>query len=158
MTGPYTTNDAHVLVLDYVPPYDWPAIRGFFATRAIPGVEWCDDTAYHRTIVLAGLPGLLRVRHDAPRRALVAEVWTARVGSLLPVAERIRTMFDLHATPSAVHAVLGADPPLRTLVAAAPGLRVPGCWDPFELAVRAILGQQVTVAAARTLAMRLVER
>lgn len=158
MTGPHTADDEHPFILDYLPPYDWPAIRGFFATRAIPGVEWCDDTAYHRTIVLAGLPGLLRVRHDARRCALVAQVRTARVGSLRPVAERIRSMFDLHATPSTVHAVLGADPHLRVLVEAAPGLRVPGSWDPFELAVRAILGQQVTVAAARTLATRLVER
>lgn len=143
------------LTLGYVPPYDWHALLGYLRARAIPGVEEIDGNGYARTFELGIRKGVLRVS-DSPRHsALRAEVWIDGVVSLLPVAERLRAIFDLDAEPSSIREGLSLDPGMAPLVDAAPGLRVPGCWDPFELIVRGILGQQVTVAAGRTFASRL---
>lgn len=148
---------AIALTLGYVPPYDWHAMLGFLRARAIAGVEEIDGDRYARTFELGGQKGILCVSDSARHDALRAEVWIDGVVSLLPVAERLRSMFDLDAEPSSVRDVLGLDPGLAPLVDAAPGLRVPGCWDPFELLVRGILGQQITVAAGRTFASRLTQ-
>ena len=146
------------LVLAYVPPYDWDGQLRFLRQRAIPGVECCAGGRYARTFALEGRPGVLRVANDARRHGLRVEVWIDGLVSLLPVVAGLRALFDLNAEPAAIGGTLGADGRLAPLVAAAPGLRVPGCWDPFELLVRAVLGQQITVSGARTLASRLVER
>jgi len=142
------------LRLPYRPPYDWPAQLAFLAARAIPGVERVEGDSYARSLTLDGAQGAIRVR-PAEGDALLAEIRLPRLTALPAVIARIRRVFDLAADPVAIAAHLSRDPRLAPLVAARPGLRVPGAWDGFELGVRAILGQQITVAAARNLAGRL---
>lgn len=144
------------LTLSYAAPYDWPAMIGFLAARAIPGIEVVEPHRYRRTIELDGCPGMVEVVPVTGRDALAATIRFASVRALPAIVERIRRVFDLAADVGTITAQLAEDPRLRSLVAARPGLRVPGAWDGFELAVRAILGQQITVAAARRLAGRLV--
>jgi AraC family transcriptional regulator of adaptative response / DNA-3-methyladenine glycosylase II len=147
--------DAGVTVrLAYRAPYDWAAMIGFLAARAIPGVEAASPERYARTIEVEGARGLVVVR-PAKGDALEAEIRIPRLQALPAVIARIRRVFDLAADPALIGAQLSQDPALAPLVAARPGLRAPGAWDGFELAVRAILGQQITVAAARNLAARL---
>ena len=145
------------LRLPYRPPYDWDALLSFLAVRAIPGVESVTGNAYARTVHLEGASGALFVR---PGTGPFLEV-TARfpkLASLPAIIARVRRVFDLAADPNVIGAHLSEDPTLAPLVAARPGLRVPGAWDGFELGIRAILGQQITVAAARGLAAKLVAR
>jgi AraC family transcriptional regulator, regulatory protein of adaptative response / DNA-3-methyladenine glycosylase II len=149
---------AITLALPHTAPYDWPGLLGFLAARAIPGVEQVEDGAYRRTIALAGATGTVEVRRDPRGARLLATLRLSRLGALAPAVDRLRRLLDLDADAAAIDAHLAADPLLAPLVRARPGARVPGAWDPFELAVRAILGQQVSVAAARTLAGRLAAR
>ena len=144
------------LLLPYRPPYDWDALIGFLAMRAIPGIEVVSSRRYARTIGLGGQCGILAVE-PAPGDRLKATIHFPRLEALPTIIARIRSVFDLAADPAAIAAHLGADPVLAPMVAARPGLRVPGAWDGFELAVRAILGQQITVVAATRLAGRIVE-
>ena len=160
---------SHTTTLDlvYTPPFDWDWLCAYLSARAIPGVESVEGGRYARTIRLGTRIGLLSVAPAAgdvlaaavrlpaedpcegePRRAAASAE-----GAL---AARIAGIFDLGADPAGIAAALSADPFMAGLVAARPGLRVPGAWDGFELAVRAILGQQVSVAAATRLAGRLV--
>ncbi|MBV9947242.1 MAG: helix-turn-helix domain-containing protein [Myxococcales bacterium] len=148
---------AITLSLSYVPPYDWPAMLRFFAARAIPGVERVDGEGYLRTIVLDGAHGTIAVAPSGSKpNALTATIRFPVVAALPGIVARVRRLFDLDADVRVIHAALERDPLLARLIERRPGLRVPGAWDPFELAVRAILGQQITVAAARGLAARLV--
>lgn len=147
-----------VLRLDYRPPLDWGQLLGFLRGRAIPGVEHVGDAEYRRTVRLGGKTGWLVVRQDAKRPALRAEVSLSLAGVLMPVAARLRALFDLDARPEVIAECLGRDALLGKCVELHPGLRVLGAFDPFEMTVRAILGQQVSVRAATTLAGRLVER
>lgn len=143
------------LRLAYRPPLDWPALLSFYAGRALPGVEWVGEGAYRRSIRVGGRQGWFAVRQAAGH----ALELTARLPDTRLLAElvaRVRRMFDLDADPMAIGDVLGRDPLLRPIFVDDPGLRIPGAWDPFEIAVRAILGQQISVAAARTLASRIV--
>jgi AraC family transcriptional regulator of adaptative response / DNA-3-methyladenine glycosylase II len=146
-----------VLRLDYRPPLDWQSLLDFLAARAIPGVESVDGGAYRRTIRIEGQKGFVVVRPDPTRNALRAEVSLSLASVLLPVKARLRTLFDLDAHPVAVAAHLERDRRLRPLVMRHPGLRLPGAFDGFEVAVRAILGQQVSVKGASTLGGRLAE-
>jgi len=141
--------------LPYKPPYDWPAMIGFLAARAISGVERVEAGAYARTLAAGGASGVVIVRPRPHDDALEAEIHLPRLAALPAVIARIRRVFDLSADPTLIGAHLSQDPALAPLVAARPGLRAPGAWDGFELAVRALLGQQITVAAARELAARL---
>jgi AraC family transcriptional regulator, regulatory protein of adaptative response / DNA-3-methyladenine glycosylase II len=142
--------------LAYRPPYDWDALLSFLAARAIPGVEEVADGVYRRTVRLPGGPGTLEVRRAGRAHALrVTLHGTTAAAGLLPCVGRLRNLFDLTADPAAIATHLSGDPRLRRMVRAHPGLRVPGAWDGFELAVRAVLGQQVSVRAATTLAGRL---
>jgi AraC family transcriptional regulator, regulatory protein of adaptative response / DNA-3-methyladenine glycosylase II len=148
--------------LDYRPPYAWHHLLGFLAARAIPGVESVRDGVYRRVVRIAGgkpVVGTISVQPHASKNALVLSVSPALVHKeagpvLMPLVARVRRMFDLDARPDAIARVLGRDPLLAKLVAAQPGLRLPGAIDGFEAAVRAMLGQQVSVAAATTLAGR----
>ncbi|HEY3948383.1 AlkA N-terminal domain-containing protein [Phenylobacterium sp.] len=142
--------------LPYKPPYDWAAIIGFLAARAIPGVETVTPKRYARTLAIDGDVGVVTVSPGAGH-FLVAEIRFPRVQALPAAIARIRRVFDLTADPGLIGAHLSQDPALAPLVAARPGLRAPGAWDGFELAVRAILGQQITVTAARGLAAKLTE-
>jgi AraC family transcriptional regulator of adaptative response / DNA-3-methyladenine glycosylase II len=146
---------AITLSLAYRPPYDWDAIIAFLAARAIPGVEVVERGVYSRTIGLAGARGTLSVRPDTKNRLKVT-VRFPRPSALPAIIARVRRVFDLAADPAAIAEDLSKDAVLAPLVAARPGLRVPGACDGFELAVRAILGQQITVVAARGLAGRIV--
>jgi AraC family transcriptional regulator of adaptative response / DNA-3-methyladenine glycosylase II len=149
--------DAGVTVrLAYRAPYDWPAMIGFLSARAIEGVEAVSMDRYARTLEVEGARGLVIVR-PAKGDALEAEIRFPKLQALPAVIARIRRVFDLAADPELIGAHLSQDPALAPLVAARRGLRAPGAWDGFELAVRAILGQQITVAAARKLAGRLAE-
>jgi AraC family transcriptional regulator of adaptative response / DNA-3-methyladenine glycosylase II len=145
------------LLLRYRPPYDWPAMLRFLSVRAIPGVESVEDGVYRRTIGLDGLQGTVAVR-PTDADALRATVCFPKVSTLPKIIGRLRRVFDLAADPDAIAVQLAKDPALEPLVAARPGLRVPGAWDGFELAVRAVLGQQITVPAAIRLAGKLAAR
>ena len=143
------------LQLAYRPPFDWEALREFLGARLVRDVEWVTSDSYLRTVPLGGYTGWVRVSHAPVRRALLVE-FTHTLSAVLPqLLERLRHLFDLSARPDLISAHLRKDPRLRGSVARHPGLRVPGAFDPFEMAVRAVLGQQVTVKAATTLAGRL---
>jgi AraC family transcriptional regulator of adaptative response / DNA-3-methyladenine glycosylase II len=137
------------LKLGYRAPYDWASLCGFLATRAIPGLETCAG-GYERTVRLGDVKGILAVSADQ-QGALTARLTLDGTAPLLAVVAKIRTLFDLDADTAGIEAHLATDRRLAPLVARAPGLRIPGAWDVFELAVRAVIGQQVTVAGARTL-------
>lgn len=138
------------------PPFDATALFSFLEERALPGVEIVRGHAYSRTIESLGSPGVLTVSKSADENFLVLSLNLPPGPDLLEIVGRAGRVFDVDADPLAIAEVLGRDPLLAPLVAARPGLRVPGAWDPFELSVRAILGQQVSVRGARTLAGRLV--
>ncbi|HUN49425.1 MAG TPA: AlkA N-terminal domain-containing protein [Stellaceae bacterium] len=142
--------------LRYRPPYDWPAMLSFLRARAIEGVERVEGGRYRRTIHQDGLMGTVEVSHLPERQCLAATIRVPSVRVLAAVVARIRRVFDLDADVAVIGAHLAQDPLLAPLIAERPGLRAPGGWDGFELAVRAVLGQQVSVAAARRLAGKLV--
>ena len=142
----------YVLRLPYGPPYDWDSILAFLAARAIPGVEEVASGAYRRSFALEGRHGIVEVRQDSKAQGLEVRVRYPEPTVLLWVANRVRAMFDLAGEPATIAEHFRRDPLLRRLVQRYPGLRIPGAWDSFELAIRAILGQQVTVAAASTMA------
>ena len=145
------------LRLPFRGPLDWPALLAYFAARAIPGVERVAGDTYRRTITVDGDPGVLELLPGGPDH-LVLRAHLPHWEGLIHIAERARRIAGLDADATAATAHLAADPVLGPLVAARPGLRVPGTWDPYETGVRAVLGQQVSVAGATTLAGRLVER
>lgn len=140
------------LKLSYVPPYDWEAMVAFLAARAIAGVELVEPGRYRRTIGFDGVCGTVEVRPATDRDALAVTIRHPDVRALPAIVARVRRVFDLAADVGVINSHLASDAHLAGLVGARPGLRVPGAWDGFELAVRAVLGQQVTVAAARRLA------
>jgi AraC family transcriptional regulator of adaptative response / DNA-3-methyladenine glycosylase II len=142
--------------LRYAPPFDWDSIVEFLAARAIPGVEVVEPDRYRRTIDLDGRHGTIEVSRARKPDALTATVRFPDREALASIIGRIRRVFDLDADVGLIGSSLAADPLLRPLVRARPGLRVPGAWDSFELAVRAMLGQQITVSGARQLIGRLV--
>lgn len=144
-----------VLLLRYHPPYDWDAMVAFLRQRAIAGIESVTARRYARTVQLDDLMGTVAVE-PADGNALRATVRFPKLAALPAIIARLRRVFDLGADPLAIAAHLARDPTLAPLVKARPGLRVPGAWDGFELAMRAVLGQQITVAAAARLAGRMV--
>lgn len=144
------------LRLPFRPPFAATALVGFLARRAVPGVEDVTDTGYRRVLDLPHGPGVVELTPGADHVRCVLRLADAR--DLAAAVQRCRRLFDLDADPVAVDRVLAQDPLLAPLVAAVPGLRSPGHVDGAELAVRAVLGQQVTVAGARTIAGRLAAR
>jgi AraC family transcriptional regulator of adaptative response / DNA-3-methyladenine glycosylase II len=140
------------LTLPLRSPMDWDALLDFLRARSLEGVEAVGE-AYRRTVTVDGAHGVIAVERDGERRlALSVPVGASR--SLQGLVERARRVFDLGADPLTVGAHLARDPALAPLVRARPGVRVPGAWEPFEAAVRAIVGQQVSLAAARTVGAR----
>jgi AraC family transcriptional regulator of adaptative response / DNA-3-methyladenine glycosylase II len=144
------------VALRYRAPYDFDSLLAHLAARAIDGVERVERGRYLRTVAVEGGCGIVEIAHHPAKRSLVATVRVDDVRALPRVIARIRRMFDLTADVAAIEAHLARDPRLAPLVAARPGLRVPGGWDGFEVAVRAILGQQISVEAARKRLSRLV--
>jgi AraC family transcriptional regulator of adaptative response / DNA-3-methyladenine glycosylase II len=145
------------LLLRYRPPYDWEAMLQFLRIRAIAGIEEVTDRTYARSVQLDGGQGMVLVE-PADGAALRATIRLPALSALPKIIARLRRVFDLAADTDAIAAHLAQDPALAPLVKARPGLRVPGAWDGFELAVRAVLGQQITVVGAARIAARLVER
>jgi AraC family transcriptional regulator of adaptative response / DNA-3-methyladenine glycosylase II len=144
------------LRLRYRPPYDWPSMLAFLEARAIPGVEIVQDQVYRRTVEIKGCTGTVEVSHLPQRDNLGVTIRFPNVQCLPEIVARVRRLFDLGADIDTIDAHLGLDSLLAPLVTARPGLRAPGGWDGFELAVRAVLGQQISVVAARRLAGQLV--
>lgn len=141
--------------LAYRPPYDWAAMLSFFEKRAIPGVEAVVGDAYRRILRLKrkdepDITGWLQVRHAATKHSLEVTLSPAFAPVIAGALAHVKRVFDLHADPTEIYRVLGP------LAKDGRGIRLPGAFDGFELAVRAVLGQQVTVKAARTLATRFV--
>jgi len=145
-----------VLRLAYRPPYDWDHVRAFLAARTVAGVERVDDRGYARTVRCEGGQALIRVAPLRGEDALELRVAGAPPAALLQLSTVARRAFDLAADPQRIGVELASDALVAPLVRTRPGLRIPGAWDPFECAVRAVLGQQVSVAAGRTFATRLV--
>ena len=139
--------------LPYRMPFDWRALLMFFSARATPGVEWVDGDRYLRTVTIDGQAGAIEIRRDAAGIALTLH----GIGTpgIFPVVQRCREMFDLDAPMQDIANVLSRDAVLGQLLNKTRGVRVPGAWDGFELTVRAILGQQVSVKAATTIAGRI---
>jgi AraC family transcriptional regulator of adaptative response / DNA-3-methyladenine glycosylase II len=158
-----SATDAHVRVdggdtltlqLAYRPPFDWSALLAFLRVRALAGVEMVSDDAYLRTVQLGAFHGWIRVCQRAERNTLVVELARELVPALPALLGRLRALFDLSARPDVIAGRLGGDDLLVDAVARHPGTRVPGAFDGFELAARAVLGQQISVTAATTLAGR----
>jgi AraC family transcriptional regulator of adaptative response / DNA-3-methyladenine glycosylase II len=145
----------YLFKLHFRPPYHWEGMLSFLMARATPGVEVVEDGKYRRTISLNGRDGYFEVSFDEGRDALMVRIEFGDPHSLFFIIERIRKMFDLGADWAAIVKSLRSDPTLASSVEADPGLRVPGCWNGFELAVRAILGQQITVKGATAMAGRM---
>ena len=141
------------LKLPYAPPYDWAAMLHYLQARAIEGVEQVDGAIYRRSVDV----GIVEVRPGSDGY-LLATIELTDVAGVASVVARLRRLLDLDCDVRIVGDHLSRDPRLASSVAARPGLRVPGAWDGFETAVRAILGQQITVSAARQLAGKMAER
>jgi AraC family transcriptional regulator of adaptative response / DNA-3-methyladenine glycosylase II len=150
---PPAERDRYRFRLSFRPPYDWPAMLGFLAARATPGVEGVERGVYRRTIAINGARGSFAVAPAGPH-ALELQVSFPDPRALLSIVERVRRQFDLAADPQVIAAHLAVDPMLQRPLDRHAGIRVPGAWDGFELAVRAVLGQQVSVAGATTIAGR----
>lgn len=146
------------LNLPYRPPYDWDYMLGFFSHRGIRHIERVNDGAYFRSLRINGKPAMIRVNHLQGASALEVTLLGGDSRGLMTVVESCRRVFDLGADPLSINNQLGGDRLLTQSVTKTPGLRLPGTWDRFETLVRGILGQQVSVQAATTLATRVVER
>lgn len=144
--------------LPFTPPLDWPRLLRFFAGRATAGIETVENGCYRRAIEWAGADGMLTVSPHPDRAALIARVEGPASVHIDAMAGRLTRMFDLNADPRAISAVFATDSWMGDLRRRAPGLRVPGAWSAFELVVRTIVGQQVSVKAATTIMGRLVTR
>lgn len=141
--------------LAYQPPYDWASMLEFLSARAITGLETVVAGVYRRSISVAGRHGWVSVEPGAGDW-LEVTVDFPEPAAMPEIERRLRRMFDLDAVPEVINAQLAQDPLMAQLVAARPGLRLPGTWDGLELAIRAVLGQQITVVAAIRLAGKLV--
>jgi AraC family transcriptional regulator, regulatory protein of adaptative response / DNA-3-methyladenine glycosylase II len=138
--------------LSYRPPFCWDSILRYFRRRFYRGAEFVNGTQYFRTVQIGRSKGWISVENDPENLALKVEVAPDLLSVLLPLIARLRRLFDLDASPDPITTALGS------LALGNPGLRVPGAFDGFEVAMRAVLGQQISVAAATTIAGRVVER
>jgi AraC family transcriptional regulator of adaptative response / DNA-3-methyladenine glycosylase II len=155
-TAPNPANE-YLFRLRFRPPYQPKRMLAFIAARATPGVEVVEDGTYRRSIAVGQSHGWLEASFDLDAHTLLLRVGFPDPRYLFHIVERVRMMFDLNADWLAIASILQEDPELGPRIAVAPGLRVPGCWSGFELATRAVLGQQITVKAATTLAGRIVK-
>ena len=151
--GPGTT-----ILLGFRRPFYWDRVLGFLKKRAIPGVEAVSSNAYMRTVRLNGAKGWVRAERLKGKDQLEIRLWFADKQNLLPVIRRIREMFDLDAVPEVFAGDLRRDPLLKKLMSGKHLNRIPGCWDVFELCLRAVVGQQITLKAAQTILGRIAGR
>ncbi|MCB1319961.1 MAG: DNA-3-methyladenine glycosylase 2 [Leptospiraceae bacterium] len=146
--GQKTNTDRIHFDLTYRPPYDWDSLLAFFQSRAIPGIEAIRQNAYHRTVGLRDCKGTITVTHEPHQNCLRVYIDQTLLPVLTLIINRLQRQFDLRCDPDAIQIQLG------TLAEPRPGLRLPGAFDGFEVATRAILGQLISVKAANTLAAR----
>ena len=145
-----------VFRIRYRAPYDWDSILEFLRARAIPCIETVEKDVYRRTVEIGGQSGFIEVKHLPRKDSLCVTIHFPVVQALQEIVNRVRRLFDLGADIETIDEHLSLDKQLGPWVAKRPGLRAPGGWDGFELAVRAVLGQQISVQAARQLAGKLV--
>jgi AraC family transcriptional regulator of adaptative response / DNA-3-methyladenine glycosylase II len=150
--------DEVFLKLAFRPPYDWAQVRDFLSARAIPGIERVDARGYARSVMCDDGFATVCVQPLPHEDSLQLSVRGGVPAALFQISMAARRAFDLGADPALIALAFKSDPLLAPLVRRRPGLRIPGTWDPFECAVRAVIGQGITVAAARTLGTRLVLR
>ncbi len=157
-TGRSARREAGAVALDLAVrrPFDAGAMFAFLASRAVPGIELWDGVVYHRTLGLPRGQGVAEVWAAGDRPVVRARVRLEDWRDIGPAVRRLRRLFDLDADPIAVDGLLGEDAVLAPVVAASPGRRAPGAVDPFEIAVRGVIGQQISVAGARTVTGRVV--
>jgi AraC family transcriptional regulator of adaptative response / DNA-3-methyladenine glycosylase II len=154
---PHDPRAGIVVHLPYRPPFDWSSLVQFFKSRATPGVESVDDETYRRTVEIGGVAGAIEVWHEPSQSRLSMRVFLPGCDRLMQVVQRTRRLFDLGADALHIGSYLGRDPRLAEMVLQRPGLRVPGSWDGFELAVLAILGQNLASPALAPSVARLVK-
>ncbi len=152
------SNGWYVFKLPYRPPYNWEYLLKFLKVRATPGVEKVEDGKYIRSIGTRKYPGIIQVSCDQANHQLICQIQTSKPEELFLVIEKIKRIFDLGADPQIILNTLKKDKKLWPLVKKNQGLRVPGCWDGFEIAVRAIVGQQISVVGATTVMGKIVEK
>ncbi len=152
------TDTALVLRLPYRPPLAWDDMFAFLSSHAIAGIETFEEGVYSRTFEANGVPGFLSVRPKPEASLLELSLHGAVGTSLLDIVEKVRFLFDLEADPLTISTHLSQDLPLKKLIELTPGLRVPGGWDGYEVAIRAIMGQQVSIRGACTSLGRIVVR
>ena len=157
LRGEKSSAGGNIFYLSYRPPYDWEAFLEFLRGRAIGGVECIEGDTYWRTFDLAGESGWLKVSHEPKFSRLVLETSTNDFPAL-KLVDRIKKMFDIYADPLFIQESLSKSRYLKKIVHDNEGLRIPGAWDGFEVAVRAVLGQLISVVAASTICSRIVER
>ena len=146
------------VILPYTPPYNWAAMSQFLAARATPGVERVDASGYCRSISVNGFTGSIAVAPMSGTSALTVDVAIPDRALIPRIVENVARMFDVDHDPAEVTKVLATSKLLKRACEAHAGIRLPGAWDPFELAVRAILGQQISVRAATTMAGRVAAK
>ncbi len=146
---------SHRVVLDFEPPYEWDTLIAFLAARATPGVEIVEPHRYRRAVSVGEAAGTIDVSVIEGRSALALDVRLDDPAAISHVVHRVREMFDVELRPSVLARHFAGDSLLAPRLGTRPGIRLPRAWDPFELAVRAVLGQQVSVRAATTLASRI---
>jgi AraC family transcriptional regulator, regulatory protein of adaptative response / DNA-3-methyladenine glycosylase II len=149
--------ETSTLQLAYRPPYDWSGVLAFLKARELKGIEWLGDDFYARTVQLAACKGWIKVIQAKKKNALLLEFTHSLIPVLPALLGRVRDLFDLNARPDIISKQLSKDRRLAALVKRTPGMRVPGAFNGFELGLRAIIGQQVTVKSATTIACRFVE-
>lgn len=156
------SSDTLNLRLAYRPPYDWRTMLDYLAMRAIPGVEAVDashhPSSYVRSVRIGAMKGWLRVTRLPAKHLLQLEMTQTLSPVLMQLVSRVRKQFDLDANPAMIETHLQSDPVLAKSMLGRQGVRITGAFDVFEIAIRAVLGQQISVAGATTLSGRLVQR
>jgi AraC family transcriptional regulator of adaptative response / DNA-3-methyladenine glycosylase II len=152
--GKSIDTDTLSVQLEFRPPLAWNSLLAYLRLRAIPGVEMADATHYRRTVAIGAAKGWIAVSMHPSEGALNLEISPSLTPVIGAVIGRVKQLFDLGAAPDSVRLVLRQDDILAATVRRLPGLRVAGAFDGFELAVRTVLGQQVSVKGASTLAGR----
>jgi AraC family transcriptional regulator, regulatory protein of adaptative response / DNA-3-methyladenine glycosylase II len=150
-----TDDGALEFSLSYRLPFDFTGMLDFFAMRAIPDVEFVNENSYTRTLRIEDRPARLSICNVAGEQRLRCRVLLSSSAPLVSVAERVRRLFDLNAFPLEIECHLNRDSALRPMIKQHPGQRLPGAWDAFEIAIRAVVGQQVSVKGATTIMGRI---
>lgn len=147
-----------VLKLSYRPPYDWEALLAFLEARLVEGIEMVENGVYYRTLRIEDCHGWVAVSHEADNNQISMDISLESVEYLMASVNRLRCLFNLDTDPQVINSVFRSDELLGPLIEKSPGMRMPGAWSPFEYSIRAILGQQVSVSAATTIAGRIAEK